>query len=372
MIFVNNAGTFYFLRFLLGAAEAGLYPGLMYIITIWFAQRHRATIVGLLLISSSFAFMFGNPLGGALMLLDGVGGLHGWQWLFVLEGLPTVLLGALIFFKLPDSPDKASWLTRAESDALIAQASGDGDESASGRIDFKRGLTNPLILTLSAIWFLIQVATYGVAFFTPAVVESLGISGSFTIGLVAGVVGIGAISGVLIFPRIQRRLNNDIALVSIGLVGAGVLSASFAVFSGAPVKMLILTLTMFFVVGVQPTIWALVMERVSGRAAAGLLAYVNTIGLLGGFVGPYAFGLAEKATGTASSGVLILVGTSVLSLVLVPVLASRRRAANADAHASDSPTSAVSSAMSDAPVSSDPSTTTAPAESATAAVTDPS
>ncbi|MGO1166752.1 MAG: MFS transporter [Janibacter sp.] len=125
MMFITSPTVFYVLRLLLGAAEAGLYPGIMYLITMWFAQKDRAMVVGLILTASSVAFIVANPIGGALMKLEGLGGLHGWQWLFVLEGIPTVLLGILIFFMLPNSPRDASWLEPEEAAELTRRAVGE-------------------------------------------------------------------------------------------------------------------------------------------------------------------------------------------------------------------------------------------------------
>lgn len=320
MMFTNSETTFYVLRFLLGAAEAGLFPGLMYLITLWFAQQQRATIVGLMLIASSTAYIVGNPVGGALMRLDGNLGLHGWQWLFLLEGIPTVILGIVIWFKLPDSPQDATWLTREEADEMTARAVGDPADAASSHISLGAGFRNPLILAVAAVWFLNQIATYGVVFFTPAVVEGLGVEGSFTIGIVAGLVGVGAVAGVIVFPRLARRLEREIPLIGVAIVGTIICAGGYLVLGDPAVKLVVLGTMMFFVVGMQPLLWSVVMARVNGRAAAGLLAYVNMIGLLGAFVGPYAFGIAESITGVASSGIIVLIGTAGVSLAIMPLL----------------------------------------------------
>ena len=111
MMFVQGPMSFYVLRFLLGAAEAGLYPALMYMVTLWFAQRHRATVIGLIYLAPTTALIVGSPLGGGLMELDDLLGLHGWQWMFLIEGLVTVLVGVLVWFKLPSVPSEARWLT---------------------------------------------------------------------------------------------------------------------------------------------------------------------------------------------------------------------------------------------------------------------
>lgn len=321
MMFVSSPTVFYVLRLLLGAAEAGLYPGIMYLITTWFAQKDRATVVGLILTASSVAFIVANPIGGALMKLDGIGGLHGWQWLFVLEGIPTVLLGVLIFFVLPNSPAKATWLDADEAAELTRRAVGEEPEESRPGAIIRNAMSKPFLLTIAAIYFMNQIATYGVIFFVPSIVEAMDVTDSFMIGLISGVVGIGAVVGVLVVPRIlRRRPGSEVPLIGITTAAAIVFALVFIAVDNPVAKMVILSVTMLFIVGVQPLYWSVLMARLGGVAAAAGLAFVNTIGLTGGFVGPYAFGLTEEATGSPSSGLWVLVAATTLGLVLVPLL----------------------------------------------------
>lgn len=323
MMFISSPTTFYILRMLLGAAEAGLYPGIMYLITTWFAQKDRATAVGLILTASSVAFIVANPIGGAIMKLDGVAGLHGWQWLFVLEGIPTVVLGIILYFSLSDSPEKASWLEPEEARELTRRAVGaEGEEARPGAI-IRTAMTKPFLLLVAAIYFINQIATYGVIFFVPSIVEAMNVTDSFMIGLISGVVGIGAVIGVIVIPRVlKRNPGTEVRLIGISTAAAIVLALLF-ISVGSPVaKMLILSGAMLFVVGVQPLYWSVLMARLGGVAAAAGLAFVNTIGLTGAFVGPYAFGLAETATGSPSSGLWVVVGGTFLGLLCVPFLST--------------------------------------------------
>ncbi|WP_068260598.1 MFS transporter [Janibacter limosus] len=321
MMFISSPAIFYVLRLLLGAAEAGLYPGIMYLITTWFAQKDRATAVGLILTASSVAFIVANPIGGALMKMDGIGGLHGWQWLFVIEGIPTVLLGIFIFFALPNSPAKASWLEPEEARELMLRAVGEEPEEARPGAIIRNAMSKPFLLTIAAIYFMNQIATYGVIFFVPSIVEAMDVTDSFMIGLISGVVGIGAVIGVLLFPRLLKRSpGSEVRLIGITTAAAIVFALAFISVGNPVAKMIILSATMLFVVGVQPLYWSVLMARLGGVAAAAGLAFVNTIGLTGAFVGPYAFGLTEKATGSPSSGLWVLVAATALGLVLVPLL----------------------------------------------------
>ncbi|MBA4085900.1 MAG: MFS transporter [Kytococcus sp.] len=321
MMFISSPTVFYVLRLLLGAAEAGLYPGIMYLITTWFAQKDRATVVGLILTASSVAFIVANPIGGALMKLDGLGGLHGWQWLFVLEGIPTVLLGIYIFFTLPSSPATAKWLEPEEARELTRRAVGEEPEETRPGAIIRNAMSKPFLLTIAAIYFMNQIATYGVIFFVPSIVEAMNVSDSFMIGLISGVVGIGAVIGVLVVPRVLRRdPGSEVRLIGITTAGAIVFALIFIAVGNPVAKMIVLSATMLFIVGVQPLYWSVLMARLGGVAAAAGLAFVNTIGLTGAFVGPYAFGLTEKATGSPSSGLWVLVGATLLGLLLVPLL----------------------------------------------------
>lgn len=336
MMFISSPAVFYVLRLLLGAAEAGLYPGIMYMITQWFAQKDRAKVVGLILTASSVAFIVANPIGGALMSLDGVGGLHGWQWLFVLEGIPTVLLGLLIFFILPDSPRDASWLTEEEGAAMEREAVGDAAEAqveTPGTI-VRQAMSRPFLLTVAAIYFMNQIATYGVVFFVPSIVEDMNVTEPLMIGLISGVVGIGAVVGVLVVPRVLARTGREVPLIGITTAAAIVMALAFIAVADPVARMIILSITMLFIVGVQPLYWSVLMARLGGVGAAAGLAFVNTIGLTGAFVGPYAFGLSEEATGDPSAGLWVLVGATILGLLCVPLLGSLLRSHDR-AHGSD-------------------------------------
>lgn len=321
MMFISNPTIFYVLRLLLGAAEAGLYPGIMYLITTWFAQKDRAKAVSFILLAGSIAFIVANPIGGALMKMDGVAGLHGWQWLFVLEGIPTVLLGILIFFILPNSPSRATWLSEDESSELTRRAVGEEPHVERPGAIVRSAMSKPFLLTIAAIYFMNQIATYGVIFFVPSIVEAMNVTDSVMIGLISAVVGIGAVIGLLGVPRVlARNPGTEVRLIGYATAGAIVMALAFVAVDNGVAQMIILSATMLFIVGVQPLYWSTLMARLGGVAAAAGLAFVNTIGLTGGFVGPYAFGLAESATGSPSAGLWVLIAATTLGLLCVPLL----------------------------------------------------
>ncbi|CAI8862387.1 MFS transporter [Pseudomonas sp. IT-P171] len=322
MMFVQGEWSFYLLRVLLGIAEAGLFPALMYMVTLWFAPKDRAIAIGWIYIAPALALVIGNPIGGALMKMDGIGGLHGWQWMFLLEGLPSIIVGVILWFKLPERPRDARWLTKAEAESLEAHALLPGHADShefSGH--WVKALKRPTTILIGLIYFLNQVAFVGLVFFTPSIIQQMQITSPLTVGLLSSSVGIGFLAGVLVLPRIHRKIARDcycLGLFTCGLIAS---SVAFTLIDDASVRIALFTATAFFAGGVLPIYWAIAMKRLQGIQAAAGLAFINTIGLLGGFAGPYLFGLAEKATGLSSSGFYVIVGAAVLGLLLVPLLA---------------------------------------------------
>ncbi|MDB6141347.1 MAG: major facilitator superfamily 1 [Pseudomonas sp.] len=322
MMFVQGEWSFYLLRVLLGIAEAGMFPALMYMVTLWFAPKDRAIAIGWIYLAPAMALVIGNPIGGALMKMDGIGGLHGWQWMFLLEGLPSIIVGVVLWFKLPERPRDARWLTQAEAESLEAHALLPGHANSheySGH--WVKALTRPTTILIGLIYFLNQVAFVGLVFFTPSIIQQMQITSPLTVGLLSSSVGIGFLAGVLVLPRIHRKIARDcycLGLFTCGLIASAV---AFALIDDASARIALFTATSFFAGGVLPIYWAIVMKRLQGIQAAAGLAFINTIGLLGGFAGPYLFGLVEKASGLSSSGFYVIVAAAVLGLMLVPLLA---------------------------------------------------
>ncbi|SAL09373.1 MFS transporter [Caballeronia telluris] len=326
MMFVKGEYSFYAIRVLLGIAEAGLFPALMYMVTLWFAPKDRPVAVGWIYTAPAIALVIGNPLGGALMQLDGTGGLHGWQWMFLLEGLPTIVVGVLLYFKLPERPRDARWLSPAEARSLethaVIDTHGDADLSSANWI---AALKRPSTILIGLIYFLNQVAFVGLVFFTPAMIQQMHVKTPIVVGLLSSSVGIGFLLGVLILPRIHRRMKGDclyLGVLTAGLVASGL---AFIASTSPVVQIALFVATAFFGGGVLPSYWAIAMKRLQGIQAAAGLAFINTIGLIGGFVGPYVFGMAETASGKSASGFTVVVAAAVLGLVLVPLLAKAIR-----------------------------------------------
>ena len=321
MMFVQGEWSFYTIRVLLGIAEAGLFPALMYMVTLWFAPKDRSVAVGWIYVAPALALVIGNPVGGAFMQMDGFAGLHGWQWLFLLEGLPTIVVGVILWFRLPEKPSDARWLSNDEARILEARAIPDAAHASIFSDDWVAALKSPATVLTGLIYFLNQVAFVGLVFFTPAMIQQMHVKSPLMIGVLSSSVGIGFLLGVLILPRIHRRVTHDciyLAVLTAGLIVSAILFISS---DWLPVQLALFVATAFFAGGVLPLYWAISMKRLHGIQAAAGLAFINTLGLTGGFVGPYLFGLAESASGKSASGFSVIVGASVLGLIIVPMLA---------------------------------------------------
>lgn len=322
MMFVQGEWSFYLLRVLLGIAEAGLFPALMYMVTLWFAPKDRAIAIGWIYLAPALALVIGNPIGGALMKMNGIAGLHGWQWMFLLEGLPSIIVGVILWFKLPERPRDARWLTKAEADSLEAHVLLLGHADSHGYSGhWAKALKRPTTILIGLIYFLNQVAFVGLVFFTPSIIQQMQITAPLTVGLLSSSVGIGFLCGVLVLPRIHQKIARDCYCLGLFTCGLIVSSLAFTLINDASARIALFTATALFAGGVLPIYWAIAMKRLQGIQAAAGLAFINTIGLLGGFAGPYLFGLAEKASGLSSSGFYVIVTAAVLGLLLVPLLA---------------------------------------------------
>ena len=320
MAFVQGETSFYVLRLLLGIAEAGLFPGVMLYLTYWFGREQRARATGYFLLGVCFANIIGGPLGAALMQLDGVWGWRGWQWMFMLEGLPAVFFAVVVWKKLPDRPSKAPWLSVAEAEQIERTLAAEAQEGAGqGGNAFKQCLT-PQILLAILVYFCHQITVYTVIFFLPGIIGKYGDLSTLQIGLLTSLPWLAAAVGAIALPRFATTPQRSRQMLVVGLLtmAAGLGIASFA---GPAVSLLgfCISAVMFFVV--QSIIFLYPASRLKGAALAGGLGFVNSCGLLGGFVGPSVMGLIEQSTGNAMDGMKIIA----IVLVIAAIAAMRLR-----------------------------------------------
>jgi MFS transporter, ACS family, tartrate transporter len=315
MMFVTSAWSFYLLRFLLGLAEAGFFPGIILYLSYWFPARRRAHALSRFLTGSAITGILGGPLSGAILqYLSGAAGLAGWQWLFLLEGLPSVVLGFVTLYYLTDRPEQASWLTVAER-AWLAQRMSQEEEYRQQRHGFTlwQTTTDSRVWLLCMLYFTVAMGANSFGLYLPQVLaDHFSTAGKFQIGLLAAVPSLVAIGGMMAVARHsdhtgERRWHVALSsfLSAIGWMMVVHSRSSWLVLVG-------LALAQLGTLSMLAPFWSLPTSFLSGTAAAGGIALINSIGNLGGFVGPNIIGQAKAATGRFSGGFTFLAVALVL------------------------------------------------------------
>ncbi|WP_336711176.1 MFS transporter [Arthrobacter sp. USHLN218] len=317
MMFVQGEWSFYIMRMLLGIAEAGLFPGVMYFLTQWFVRKERAKANGLFLLGVSFANVIGAPLGGALLNMEGVGGLHGWQWMFLIEGIPACFLAIVVWKMLPDRPTQAKFLTYEEAASLEARIAAEdaAGAEASGTHKLTGVFKDKQILLVVGIYLSEQIAVYALSFFLPSIIGTYGELSSFEIGLLTAVPWIFAALGSYFIPRHATNGTKARKLVSTTMIGICV-GFTLGAVSGPVVGLIGFCLGAFCFFAMQPILFTFPASRLSGSTLAGGIAFVNTIGLFGGFLGPYVMGFMEDATGSKFAGLWFVVAVCAVGAFL--------------------------------------------------------
>ena len=319
MSLAHTATAFYVLRFLLGVAEAGFFPGVIYYLTRWFPQSARARAVGLFYFGAPLAFMFGSPLSGFLLDLHGMLNLAGWQWLFLIEGGLASVVGVWAFFYLDDRPEDARWLTQEARNTLRAALDDDARAaSAHGPHNILAALVDARVLLLSAIYLLIQMSVYGVIFYLPQQVAALmGESVGLRVGLVAAVPWVCALALTWFVPRRADRTGTHRrwAVALLVLAGCGIGVSGLAHSPSAALIALCCAASGF--IAAQPLFWTFPTRYLTGAAAAGGIALINSLGSLGGFIAPMLRTSAEHTFQSASAGLLLLGAASLLAALLI-------------------------------------------------------
>jgi MFS transporter, ACS family, tartrate transporter len=328
MALVWDTTSFITLRFLLGLAEAGFFPGMLLYFTFWFPSAHRARMVAWFGVATPVAVALGGPISSVLMLLDGVWGLAGWKWLFIGEGLPAVILGLVCLVYLVDGPTKASWLTEEEKAWLAAEMERERKEvtEAHGLTSMRQALSNPRVWALAIIYFGIITPSVGLVLFAPQIIRQAGLS-NFATGFVTSIPYIAGVIGMIVWGHLSDRMNER----RWNLFAGCVLSVVALIFAGwtagtivAVAAMCLATIGFY---GSKGPFWSLPNTILSGTAAAAGLAFINSVGNLGGWFGPTIVGWLADKTGGFAGGLYVLSGFCALAaLVTVIGVAGTRRA----------------------------------------------
>ncbi|HKM61639.1 MAG TPA: MFS transporter [Acidisphaera sp.] len=331
-MFATGPLSFYALRILLGVAEAGFFPGVILYLTYWFPNRARGQIMGLFYFGAPLAFIFGGPLSGLLLDLDGVAGLLGWQWMFLVEGALATCVGVWAYWYLDDRPQTAAWLPADEKQALVAAVSSEEQaRRAHGPAALGTIFANPRVLQFIAIYFLIQMSVYGVIFFLPSQVAALlGTKVGFEVGVVTAIPWVCAVVAAFLLPRAADRSESHRVLATLTLAVSG-LGIAASASSGPAVALVALCFAAAGFIAVQPMFWVFPTRYLGGVAAAGGIALINALGALGGFVAPNVKAWADASFGSPTAGLYVLAATTLLGALLIAALRPARPAIGAAA-----------------------------------------
>ena len=308
MMFVHTAFSFYVLRFALGAAEAGFFPGIIYCLTRWFPVRDRARAIAGFMTAVVVAGIIGGPISGALLSLNGVGGLAGWQWLFVIEGLPAVVLGVIVLRVLPEQPSDARWLTQGEQQALTAALAEEATSlTGPATVHSIRGaLTSGRVWLLAAVYFTIPVALYAMGFWMPQIIRKASGGSDFSTGWLSAIpYGVAAVGMVIIGRNSDRTGERRWHIALTAIVGG----ASFALAGfvhGIVLSIAALSLAMLGLASMLGPFWAFATSFLGGIGAAAGIALVNSVGNVGGFVGPNIIGYLQQTSSSYTTGLVVI------------------------------------------------------------------
>ncbi|WP_407178308.1 MFS transporter [Bradyrhizobium sp. STM 3562] len=320
MAFVQGATSFYVLRFLLGAAEAGFFPGIILYLSYWFPARQRAAVTALFMAAAPLSTVLGSPLSGALLQIDGWLGFKGWQWLFVLEALPAVLLGLVVLGFLTDRPEQAKWLGDEERNWLVRTMNAENtDKAATASHSLWAGLADLRVLALALVYFGTSAGLYTLGVWAPQIIKQFGLS-ALEVGFLNAVPPTVAVVAMIVWARHSDRTGERTwhvvlacLLSAVGLSFAGMATGVAAVLAA-------LTLVNIGISSSKPPLWSVPTLFLSGPAAAAGIATINSIGNLGGFVGPAMIGWIKDRTGSFVGGLYFVGALLVLSAVLTLLL----------------------------------------------------
>lgn len=315
MAWADTEMKFLVIRTLLGAAEAGFFPGMIYLTSQWFPQRNRASIMGLFYMGAPLALSLGSPLSGALLEMHGFLGHAGWFWMFVIEGLLAVGAGVFTFFWLDDTPAQARFLNSEEKQTLLTQLASEEEKKATSRLgDAAR---NGRVWQLALIYLTIQVAVYGLIFFLPTQVAALlGTKVGFVASVVTAIPWVVALVGTWLIPRYSDRTGERRNIAALTLLAAGIGIGVSGLVSPVPAIMALCVAAVGFI-AVQPVFWTMPTQLLSGTALAAGIGFVNLFGAVGGFLAPLIRVKAETVFASPAAGLLTLACVAIIGALMI-------------------------------------------------------
>jgi ACS family tartrate transporter-like MFS transporter len=323
MAFVQGPQSFYTVRFLLGIAEAGFFPGIIYYLTCWFPAQRRARIIALFMIALPLSSVIGAPISTALLGIE-LGSLRGWQWMFLMEAIPTIVLGFAVFMVLPDRPSDAKWLSTDEKRWLESELAAERTDTTHGHTSsLREALLLPRVWRNGLVYFSILVGLYGFSFWLPQIIASLGTMTNFQVGLFTMIPYTLACVALVLWGRhSDATQERSWHVAAPALLAAAALTVSG--WTNQPVlAFAALCLAAVGIYSGLPSFWALASQGLQGAAAAGAIALINSLGNFGGFLGPAAIGFAKTYTGSYAASLLFIAACLACGAVLVIVTRHR-------------------------------------------------
>jgi ACS family tartrate transporter-like MFS transporter len=328
MMFVRTPWSFYLLRFLLGAAEAGFFPGVIYYLSMWYPSDHRSKAIAAFMAAIPFTGLIGGPLSGAILGLDGAHGLAGWQWLFLLEGLPAIVVGFIVPFCLTDRPERAAWLEPSEREWLVATLASERRACDEKRqVTLRAALTDRTVLLLGTLGIFTGMGFYAYTYWSPLIIQSITGASDLNVGFIVAAISAVAVIGMLFNGAHADRTGElpvhaavAILVMAVGFVGCALLRMPL-------LALLALALVPIGWCAMLPPFWSIPSRILTGRAAAGGIAMVNSIPCIGSFLGPTLIGYLKERTGTHHVAFLILGGCTLIAALMMLRLRSASGAA---------------------------------------------
>jgi ACS family tartrate transporter-like MFS transporter len=315
LMLVRTPPLFYLLRFLLGVAEAGFFPGVIYYLSLWYPTGQRARAIAAFMTAVPVTGLIGGPLSGALLGLDGIYGLKGWQWLFLLEGLPAMVLGISVIFYLNDRPETTRWLAPAERDWLVETLAAERN-ACPLRPDIRVALTDGAVWKLGIIFLLVAAGFYGYSFWGPLIIKSLTGLSNFEVGLVLGAISAVTILGMLLNGYHSDRTGERAIHIAMPLLVSAVGLVGCALLRQPVLAVAALALVPLGHCASYGPFWSMPTQFLTGPAAAAGIALVTMIANVGGFAGPALIGVLKARTGTHTDAFLLLGGLAVIAALL--------------------------------------------------------
>ncbi|EHB45275.1 major facilitator superfamily MFS_1 [Mycolicibacterium rhodesiae JS60] len=329
MMFVSSPAMFYVLRFLLGMAEAGFFPAVIYYMAKWLPNSHRGRATALFIAGSSLAAAISGPVSGPLLSMHGLGGLHGWQWLFLVEGMTSVVVGIVGYFILNSHIRDANWLSRGEQDALMTAIEAEEVEKAktsgvAGKGNRWKMLADPKLILFCWIYFAIQLSIYANTFWLPSIVRRIHGLNDITVGLLSSLPWICAVIAMYLSSRMgDRNPAHRRALLIVALLTAAI-GTYLAAFASPVLALVFLCIAAMGFKSASPLFWSIPQSTMHPLVLAPAIAIINSLGNLGGFVAPFGFGLIKQATGEVTWGLYALAAAS--AIAAASVLLTRKTA----------------------------------------------